>query len=265
MNELALFAGAGGGLLAGHLLGWAPIGGVEIDSYCARTLRQRQLDGCLPSFPIWSDIRTFDGRPWRGAVDVISGGFPCQDISSAGKRAGIESERSGLWREMLRIVDEVGPQWVFAENSPHLRTRGLDLVIEGLTRLGYRVAWGVLGADHFGAPHERRRMWIVANADHEGERALPLYMARTWPAHAKVASDAADANGLHVRLQSGRLRRKGREEAFEFREALWGSFPDLTRVADGVAHRMDRIRATGNGQVPIVAAAAWDVLRSTLG
>jgi DNA (cytosine-5)-methyltransferase 1 len=95
MNELALFAGAGGGILGGELLGWRTICAVERDPYAASVLLARQNDGLLPPFPVWDDVCTFDGRPWRGRVDVVSGGFPCQDISAAGKGAGITGERSG--------------------------------------------------------------------------------------------------------------------------------------------------------------------------
>ncbi|WP_033990214.1 DNA cytosine methyltransferase, partial [Pseudomonas aeruginosa] len=125
MNELALFAGAGGGILGGHLLGWRTVCAVEFEPYAASVLAARQNDGLLPPFPIWDDVRTFDGRPWRGLVDVVSGGFPCQDISAAGNGAGINGERSGLWREMARIVGEVRPRFVFVENSPLLVRRGL--------------------------------------------------------------------------------------------------------------------------------------------
>src|SRR5690606_18435614 len=111
--------------------------------------------GLLAPFPIWDDVRTFDGRPWRGRVDVVSGGFPCQDISSAGKGAGIEGERSGMWREMARIVGEVGPRYVFVENSPMLVSRGLGRVLGDLAALGYDARWGVLGAIDVGAPHRR--------------------------------------------------------------------------------------------------------------
>jgi DNA (cytosine-5)-methyltransferase 1 len=99
VNELALFAGAGGGILANDLCGDRTVCAVERDAYAATILAQRQNDGSLPLFPIWSDINTFDGRPWRGIVDVISGGFPCQDISAAGSGEGIDGERSGLWKE----------------------------------------------------------------------------------------------------------------------------------------------------------------------
>ena len=165
MNELALFAGAGGGILGGHLLGWRTICAVEWDAYAASVLVQRQNDGSLPAFPIWDDVQTFDGRPWRGRIDVISGGFPCQDISSAGKGAGINGERSGMWGHMARIVGEVRPRFVFVENSPLLVGRGLARVLGSLASLGYDARWGVLGARDAGAPHKRDRIWIVAHSD----------------------------------------------------------------------------------------------------
>jgi len=116
LRELALFAGAGGGILGGKLLGWRTVCAVELEPYPASVLIQRQNDGILPAFPVWDNIRTFDGTPWRGLVDVVSGGFPCQDISSAGKGAGIEGTRSGLWKEMARIIHEVRPKCIFCPN-----------------------------------------------------------------------------------------------------------------------------------------------------
>ncbi len=162
LRELALFAGAGGGILGGHLLGWRTICAVEHDPYAASVLCARQNDGLLPPFPIWDDVRTFDGRPWRGLVDVVSGGFPCQDISAAGKGAGIGGERSGLWLEMARIIGEVRPRYVFVENSPVLTSRGLGIVLGDLAALGFDARWGVLGAADVGAPHLRERIWIRA-------------------------------------------------------------------------------------------------------
>jgi len=125
----------------------------------------RQNDGCLPPFPIWDDVRTFDGRPWRGRVDVVSGGFPCQDISAAGKGAGIGGARSGLWSEMARIVGEVQPRYVWVENSPLLVRRGLGLVLADLAALGFSARWGVVGAHHAGAPHKRDRIWVLGYAN----------------------------------------------------------------------------------------------------
>lgn len=158
MRELALFAGAGGGILGGHLLGWRTVCAVEWDAYAASVLVQRQNDGCLPCFPVWDDVQTFDGQPWRGRVDVISGGFPCQDISAAGKGAGIDGEKSGMWGHMARIVGEVRPQFVFVENSPMLVGRGLARVLGDLASLGYDARWGIVGAHHVAAPHKRDRI-----------------------------------------------------------------------------------------------------------
>jgi len=205
MNELALFAGAGGGILGGHLLGWRTICAVEWDAYAASILVHRQNDGSLPPFPVWDDVQTFDGRPWRGRVDVISGGFPCQDISSAGKGAGIDGERSGMWGHMARIVGEVRPRFVFVENSPLLVGRGLARVLGDLASLGYDARWGVLGAHHAGAPHKRDRIWIVGN-HRKGKSVEP------------VDDEASGVPGMedseHSGLQ-GRIRReeKGSREA----------------------------------------------------
>ncbi len=122
---MALFSGAGGGILGGKLLGWRTVCAVEWEAYPASVLCARQNDGLLETFPIWDDVQTFDGKPWRGIVDVVSGGFPCQDISAGGKGEGIDGERSGMWREMVRVIHEVQPRFVFVENSPMLTSRGL--------------------------------------------------------------------------------------------------------------------------------------------
>ena len=143
------------------MLGWRTVCAVECDPYAAGVLLARQNDGALAAFPIWDDVRTFAGGPWRGRVDVVSGGFPCQDISLAGTGAGLDGARSGLWREYARIVGEIRPRFVCVENSPALASRGLDRVLGDLAALGYDAEWGVLGADAVGAPHRRERIWIV--------------------------------------------------------------------------------------------------------
>ena len=162
LNELALFAGAGGGILGGKLLGWRTVCAVEWDAYARDVLVARQNDGCLEAFPIWDDVQTFDGRPWQGRVDVVSGGFPCQDISCAGKGAGIDGERSGMWKHMARIIGEVRPKCAFVENSPMLVGRGLGAVLADLAEMGYDAKWGIVGAHHVSAPHKRDRIWILA-------------------------------------------------------------------------------------------------------
>lgn len=237
MNELALFAGAGGGILGGHLLGWRTVCAVEWNTYAASVLVARQNDGHLPAFPIWDDVQTFDGRPWRGAVDVVSGGFPCQDISAAGKGAGIDGERSGMWACMARIVGEVRPRFVFVENSPVLTSRGLGRVLGDLAALGYDARWGVLGAVDAGAPHQRERIWILADSAASGrERCV---------------------SGLDVRPASEAMDRVGRGGV-----RRWDAIPEPfgLRSLDGVAHGMDRLSAIGNGQVPAVVRLAWETL-----
>ena len=163
LNELALFAGAGGGLLGSLLLGHRPICAVEFDRYARSVLLARQDDGIFPPFPIWDDVKTFDGRPWRGITDVVSGGFPCQDISVGNPNGkGLDGERSGLWSEMARIIGEVRPRFVFVENSPMLVVRGLDRVLADLAEMGFNAEWGIMGADDVGAPHIRKRIWLLA-------------------------------------------------------------------------------------------------------
>ena len=122
---------------------------------------------------MWADVSTFNGYLWQGIVEVISGGFPCQDISAAGKGAGITGSRSGLWKEFARIIGEVRPRYVFVENSPILTSRGLDVVLGDLATLGFDAEWGVLSAADVGAPHRRERVWIVANADKGGRLRRP--------------------------------------------------------------------------------------------
>lgn len=168
MRELVMFAGAGGGILGSMLLGHQIVGVNEIEEYPCRTLRQRQIDGALPGFPIWNmDIREFNERvapSYAGMVDIVSGGFPCQDISCAGKGAGIEGERSGLWKELAETIRIIRPSFAFLENSPMLTVRGLGTVLGDLAALGFDAAWGVVSAADAGARHERKRIWIVAHA-----------------------------------------------------------------------------------------------------
>jgi DNA (cytosine-5)-methyltransferase 1 len=211
MNELALFAGAGGGILGGKALGWRTVCAVEIDEYARNVLVARQNDGSLEPFPIWDDVRTFDGRPWRGNVDVVSGGFPCQDVSIAGTGKGLEGERSGLWVEMARIVGEVRPSYVWVENSPMLVGRGLARVLADLAALGFDARWGVVGADDAGAPHRRKRIWILAHSDglRQHERAETGNEARdgTRDGGTDMADgDGNGAQGLVARTQQGRYR-----------------------------------------------------------
>lgn len=249
MNELALFAGAGGGILGGLLHGWRTVAAVEIEDYPRRVLLQRQADGILPRFPIWDDICTFDGKPWRGKVDIITGGFPCQDISAAGKGEGLAGERSGLWSEMARAISEVRPRYAFVENSPLLTGRGLDTVLMDLAEIGYDAEWCVLGASDVGAPHKRERIWILAHANKERLERQPRGITnRCEPRRFHQRQDRQVAN-------SGIPAWWAEDPANK-----WAAQPRLGRVANGVADRVHRLKAIGNGQVPLVAAVAFQYL-----
>jgi DNA (cytosine-5)-methyltransferase 1 len=278
LNELALFAGAGGGILGGKLLGWRTVCAVEWEPYPASVLCARQNNGLLPPFPIWDDVQTFDGKPWQGIVDVISGGFPCQDISAAGKGAGIDGERSGMWGEMARIIHEVRPRYVFVENSPMLTSRGLGRVLGDLAAMGFDARWGVLGAADVGANHQRDRIWIVgklANAQklHSYGCNDNARISMEQKAQSESRNDCGSegvANTCNKRLQGHRDERINDEsieqEGFSWSSLVggsrnwWETEPNVGRVADGVASRVDRLKAIGNGQVPLCAATAWRIL-----
>lgn len=165
LREIALFAGGGGGVLGGHILGWRTVCAVEIEDFPRRILLARQRDGLLDRFPIWDDVTTFDAELWRGRADVVSGGFPCQDISAAGRGEGISGSRSGLWSHMARIIRGVRPEYCLVENSPLLVSRGLDVVLCDLAAMGYDASWGIIGAHHAGAHHKRDRIWILGHAN----------------------------------------------------------------------------------------------------
>jgi len=220
MNELALFAGAGGGLLASHILGHNIVCAVEQDEFCQHVLVQRQNDRILKPFPIWDDVFSFDGRPWKGTVDLVSGGFPCQAFSSAARGRNIAEKN--LWGQMLRVIGEVSPKCVFAEN---VSEKAILFAQEDLLGLGYNSRYIKLSAKDVGADHERDRFWLLAYTDYYGE------LCRSQYAKTQV-------------LQ-------------ELRNRVWETFPGELRVPDGMAFRMDRLKALGNGQVPLVAASAW--------
>ncbi len=260
MNELALFAGAGGGILGGKLLGWRTVCAVEWEPYPASVLCARQNDGLLPPFPIWDDVQTFDGRPWRGIVDVVSGGFPCQDISAAGKGDGLDGQRSGMWRHMARVVGEVRPRYVFVENSPMLTTRGGIRVIGDLTALGYDCRWTVMGAADVGAPHQRDRFWLRAERTDFFPHAEHERSGRRQQQQESTAEETV-VNAHSAQREGGRIPIGAQPQYADSECSSWWKFePNVGRVAHGVAARMDRLKAIGNGQVPLCAATAWRVL-----
>lgn len=352
MNELSLFTGAGGGLLGTKLLGWKHIGYVEKEPYCQRIIAQRIRDGLLDDAPIFSDIRTFISEGYaeryRGVVDVISAGFPCQPFSVAGKRQGGGDERN-MWPETRECIRIIRPRFAFLENVPGLFAHEYIRRIFGdLAEIGYDARWCVLGADDVGAPHHRKRVWILANAIGTGtrdntrevgpdrwrgtrrdeqtlrqrngqdgtDRIEPTSSTSADVANAEIITkrpgfcpneqtgnrnrrscNGSGAGSMADSSSNGRTtwRENDREydgaiinsdgqhipdteaERLEGKDATrnacadgrfmqysgcnrWPIEPDVGRVAHGVASRVDRLKAIGNGQVPRVVATAWKLL-----
>ncbi len=255
MNVLDLFSGIGG-----FSLGLERTGGFRTVAFCEiEPFPRRVLAKHWPEVPCYDDVRTLTADRLRAdgvSVDVICGGFPCQDISIAGAGAGLDGERSGLWREYARLVGEVRPRYVIVENVAALLSRGLDRVLGDLAALGYDAEWHCIPASAVGAPHRRDRLWCVAYCD-DGQRQQP---DEPLPAGRDAASPCgealADAHG-HERdgwtgdVQVGRLSlaREVADDGYA-RRAQWRTEPDVGRVAHGVPSRVDRLRALGNAVVP---------------
>lgn len=234
MRELHLFAGGGGGIYGGILCGHVCCCAVEIEPYRRAKLLQRQRDGIFPRFPIWDDVRTFDGKPWRGRVDIVAGGFPCQDIAIGSSTAtGILGARSGLWKSMLRVVREIRPRYLFVENSPALLVRGLGTVLSDLAAAGYDAKWGVFSGRNIGAPIERERIFIAgANQEH----------GQAWVGDFK---------------SKGPIFKTHRGQCPDF----WLQTPSKHfGMEHGVDNYRLQVEQIGDGQIPAMAAFAWQTL-----
>ncbi|MBV8915792.1 MAG: DNA cytosine methyltransferase [Acetobacteraceae bacterium] len=224
---LDLFSGIGGFSLGLHWAGMRTVAFCEADPFCQKVLARH-----WPRVPVYPDITSLSAARLAAdgiGFDLVCGGFPCQDLSLAGPGAGLDGSRSALWREMARLIGECRPAWVIAENVPGLRSRGADRVLADLEALGYRGWPLVVGAVHAGAPHRRRRVWVVG---------------------ARITSDSARP-GLEMRQPDPAAtapmlpaERRGR----------WPDPPSLCRVDDGFPGRVDRVRALGNAVVPANAA-----------
>jgi DNA (cytosine-5)-methyltransferase 1 len=215
MRVLDLFSGIGGFSLGLERAGFTTVAFCEIEPFCRAVLKKH-----WPHVPCYEDVRTLTAHRLRAdgiSVDVICGGFPCQDISFAGKGAGIEGERSGLWREYARLIGELRPRYVIVENVAALLGRGLDVVLGDLATLGFDAEWHCISASDIDAAQERERLWLVANRQ----------------------GINGQSNGPIIRGEvSAGVR------------AWWASEPRVVRVAHGVPSRVDRLRALGNAVVP---------------
>lgn len=256
MNVLGLFSGIGGFELGLERAGFNIVGMCEIDPYCRAVLRKH-----WPGVPIFEDVRTLTGADVPG-VDVICGGFPCQDISVAGKGAGIEGERSGLWREFARLIGEIRPLLVVVENVSALLGRGLARVLGDLSSLGYDAEWHCIPASAVGAPHQRDRIWIVAYPIGNGLQERE-YVGWLGKEASESQQERREANGIPA--QEGHadpdiwecslgapLGRMGwlYESIPQDRNWPLAAEPCLGRGIDGVPARLDRCMALGNAVVP---------------
>ncbi len=298
MKTLHLFAGAGGGIIADMMLGNIPLAAVEIDPFCRSVLKARQDDGSLPFFPIFEDVRSFDGSMFRGRVDCISGGFPCQDVSIAGNGAGIYGAESRLFFELARVVRQIRPKFIFLENSPLIISRGIDSLAGEMVALGYCGGWLVLPASAVGALHKRERWFgLFADSDRKhGEKcSFPESMETTqlgfnelrqqipyslrWEAlrgslgftenfepgyseSGKIEYDfglRGDSQSRLGRVVNGLASGLDGCKPADF--VFWS--PDewgIPRITEHCKNRRKRLISIGNGQVPACAAVAFLIL-----
>ena len=270
MRELSLFTGAGGGVLGSKLLGWETIGYVEWDTYCQKVIAARIADGHLPAAPIFGDVREFvlsgAAAEYRGIADVVSGGFPCQPFSVAGKRNGANDHRN-MWPATIATIRAVQPRYAFLENVPGLIASGyFGTILGDLAESGYDARWRVLSAAELGAPHLRKRLWLAAHAQSaRNDRRAEGHEGGEWrrqSSHGHMEANPANpfSVGLEGEQQTGAEARATDRSSDGRNPGWWEVEPNVGRVADGVASRVDRLRAIGNGQVPAVAAAAWRLL-----
>jgi DNA (cytosine-5)-methyltransferase 1 len=244
----SLFAGIGGFDLAARWMGWETAWFSEIDPYASAVLAKH-----WPGVPNHGDITRIDFTQVE-PVDLLCGGFPCQDISSAGKRAGIDGGQSGLWREYARAIGELRPRYVVVENTRDLLVRGMDRVLRDLASLGYDAEWTVLSASEVGAAHRRDRVWVLAYPQSgrvEGER-LPtegeISLAHPHRGRKKVA----DAD-----------RQPTLRAAIAWQECpAWEREPAVARVAHGIPSRLDRLACLGNAIVPQCALVIFQAIQA---
>ena len=270
LKVLDLFAGIGG-----FSLGLERTGGFETIGFCEVDKKaQAVLKKHWPEVPIYDDVTKLTKDDIHGTVDVITGGFPCQDISLAGKGAGLEGERSGLWWEFHRLIKELQPKWVIAENVSALRSRGLDQVLRSLSEIGYDAEWHCIPASAVGAPHQRDRIWIVAYPQLHGlssseitrsleeairqestgkdnsfniEGASGVPTSGEAMAYPNQLGTQVQASGEHT---SQPMLRGSSEDWKTTVGGFWSVEPNVGRVANGVPKRVDRIKQLGNAVVP---------------
>ena len=240
----SLFTGIGGVDLGFEWAGIETRWQVEIDDYCQKLLSIR-----FPRTEKFTDVRKVGSHNLE-KVDIISGGFPCQDISIAGKGEGIDGKRSGLWAEMHRVISELRPRFAFIENVPMLTIRGGTRVISDLAEIGYDAEWQIVGADDVGAWHRRKRIWIVAYSGCDGRGNLQQRSIRR-NGKGKLAQEI-DRNTKTVKTSRPSATSKIVSNASSKRtfSTYWAVEPNVGRVAHGIPKRVDRLKGIGNAVVP---------------
>ncbi|MGO8242968.1 DNA cytosine methyltransferase [Rhizobium johnstonii] len=258
LKVLDLFSGIGG-----FSLGLERTGGFVTKAFCEiEEFPRRVLAKHWPKVPCYHDVRELTADVLRRdgiSVDVICGGFPCQDLSLAGKGAGLEGERSGLWSEYARLVDELRPEYVIVENVAALLGRGLDRVLRDLASIRYNAEWHCIPASAIGAPHRRDRIWIIAHAQSLGrcqERSDAGGREKRSAAEGSFGGRSPQRRSVLANADRPRLEILINGEAGEFASTIgahqWAVEPDVGRMAYGVPSRVDRLKGLGNAVVPQV-------------
>lgn len=263
LNGLDLFSGYGGAQDA--LRGLVrTVAYCEIERGAQRILLRRMRKGQINVAPIWDDVRTLRRGDIAEPIDIITGGFPCQDVSVAGMRKGLDGERSGLFFEIIRLVRDFRPRFIYLENVPGLLVRGMDRVSAELASLQYDHRAGVLSAFDVGANHLRERVWIVAHAKCTGQRRLQQIgeLGSTDSVWAGGAGEERDVTDSASKRFQRWLEPSPTRSAFPFGSGSRAGFsgipePTICRGDDGFTDRRDRIRALGNGWVPQTAREAF--------
>ena len=256
---------------------------VEIEAYAIANLVAKMETNRLAPAPIYTDLKTFPAHLFRDRVDIITGGYPCQPFSAAGQRKGTDDPRH-LWPFIKRHIETIRPVRCFFENVEGHISLGLREVIEDLESLGYSTTWGIFSAAEVGAPHQRKRVYILAHASRDFIRQQSRWSSgengQSTPFSGIDGETQPLANSDSERLE-GRVYRSGVDtegrQKQEIRRSTecgnrgswdghqgWSSEPSLGRVVDGCADRVDRLRLLGNGVVPQTAAKAWAVLNNQL-
>jgi DNA (cytosine-5)-methyltransferase 1 len=255
---------------------------VEIEAFCIANLVAKTEEKLMANCPVWTDLKTFPAREFRGKVHGLIGGYPCQPFSSAGKRQG-EKDPRHLWPYILKHVRAIRPVWCFWENVAGHTTMGLWRVLSDLEEEGYRCTWGIFSAEEVGAPHQRKRVFILGNSTSkrprggsencEGEQSEVL--------GERLESDDELANPTSRQPRQSQARNGGQDTSGGSEDTRWPARPgeeqyeweeprvteaqsELGRTTHGTQHRVDRLRLLGNGVVPQTAELAWKTLRKEL-